>query len=55
MLFFPSCRFSYYSQIRDVQTLALLSCALSKQKLPASSPNKARKGYTISEPSQVKK
>ena len=43
-------RFSYYMKIRDVQTLALLSCVLSKQQLPNSlalSPVKAKKGYTI--------
>ena len=37
-------------KIRDVQTLALLSCVLSKQQLPNSlalSPVKAKKGYTI--------
>jgi len=44
--------FSYYSQIRDVQTLALLSSVLSKQKYPPSlsnPPGKAKRGYTISE------
>eukprot|EP00794_Sanderia_malayensis_P018843 gene18843-20739_t len=42
--------FKYYSEIRDVQTLALLSCALSKQQLPSNlptSPVRFRRGYTI--------
>ena len=49
-------RFHYYCQIRDVQTLALLSCVLSKQILPQSVSNpatKARKGFTITEVFQV--
>ncbi len=43
-------RFKYYSKIRDVQTLALLCCVLSKQQLPSNlpiSPIKLRRGYTI--------
>eukprot|EP00795_Rhopilema_esculentum_P001709 gene1709-16188_t len=50
--------FNYYSQIRDVQTMALLSCVLSRQRLPHasnSSPTKMKKGYTITDISQVLK